>query len=134
MPIAVAANVVPPRRRSAASSIRRWPEFAAVLRNLPDRRHGARQAGARGARRHHRIEPGSAIASAALFLGAVWIGLVAITLVLILDRLVPADRQPAFPVGSHLRPLLSIVGQKGFSSLPPDVAATIDRLKQAQRI
>jgi membrane protein required for colicin V production len=67
-------------------------------------------------------------------LGAAWIGLVAITLVLILDRLVPADRQPAFPVGSHLRPLLSTVGQKGFSSLPPDVAATIDRLKQAQRI
>jgi membrane protein required for colicin V production len=79
-------------------------------------------------------EPGSAIASAALFLGAVWIGLVAITLVLIFDRLVPADRQPAFPVGSHLRPLLSTAGQKGFSSLPPDVAATIDRLKQAQRI
>jgi membrane protein required for colicin V production len=33
-----------------------------------------------------------------------------------------------------LRPLLSTVGQRGFSSLPPDVAATIDRLKQAQRI
>jgi membrane protein required for colicin V production len=67
-------------------------------------------------------------------LGAVRTGLVAITLVLIFDRLVAIDRQPAFLTGSQLRPLLSTAGQKGFSSLPPDVAATIDRLKQTQRI
>jgi membrane protein required for colicin V production len=67
-------------------------------------------------------------------LGAVRVGLVAITLVLIFDRLVPADRQPAFLTGSQLRPLLSAAGQKGFRSLPPDVAATIDRLKREQRI
>ena len=67
-------------------------------------------------------------------LGAVRVGLVAITLVLIFDRLVPTDRQPAFLTGSQLRPLLSTAGQKGFRSLPPDVAATIDRLKQTQRI
>ena len=54
-------------------------------------------------------------------LGAVRVGLVATTLVLIFDQLVPADRQPAFLTGSQLRPLFSAAGQKGFRSLPPDV-------------
>jgi len=75
---------------------------------------------------------GDRLAGAAL--GAVRAGLVAITLVLIFDQLVPADRQPAFLTGSHLRPLLSVAGQKGFKSLPPDVTATIDRLKKDRRI
>lgn len=67
-------------------------------------------------------------------LGAVRVGLLATTLVLIFDQLVPSDRQPAFLTGSQLRPLLSAAGQKGFRSLPPDVTATIDRLKREQRI
>jgi membrane protein required for colicin V production len=67
-------------------------------------------------------------------LGAVRVGLVAITLVLVFDQLVSADRQPTFLTGSQLRPLLSTAGQKGFRSLPPDVAATVNRLKQEQRI
>src|SRR5260221_5111300 len=67
-------------------------------------------------------------------LGAVRVGLVAITLVLIFDQLVPADRQPACLTGSQLRPLLSAAGQSGFRSLPPEVAAYIDRLKQDRRI
>jgi membrane protein required for colicin V production len=67
-------------------------------------------------------------------LGAVRVGLVAITLVLIFDSLVPSDRQPAYLAGSQLRPLLSAAGQKGFRSLPPEVAATIDRLKKERRI
>jgi membrane protein required for colicin V production len=67
-------------------------------------------------------------------LGAVRIGLVAITLVLVFDQLVPRDRQPAFLTGSQLRPLLSTAGQKGLGSLPPEVAATVTRLKQAQQI
>ena len=67
-------------------------------------------------------------------LGAVRVGLVAITLVLVFDQLVPGDRQPAFLTDSQLRPLLSAAGQKGFKSLPPDVTATIDRLKREQRI
>jgi membrane protein required for colicin V production len=66
-------------------------------------------------------------------LGAVRVGMVAITLVLAFDRLVPGDRQPGFLTGSQLRPLLSAAGQKGLGSLPPDVAATVNRLKQAQR-
>jgi membrane protein required for colicin V production len=75
---------------------------------------------------------GDRIAGAAL--GAVRVGLVAITLVLIFDSLVPPDRQPAYLVGSTLRPLLSAAGQKGFKSLPPEVTATVDRLKKERRI
>src|SRR6266436_6025325 len=67
-------------------------------------------------------------------LGAVRVGLIATTLVLVFDRLVPSDRQPAFLKGSQLRPLFSAAGQKGFNSLPPDIAATIDRLKKEQHI
>jgi membrane protein required for colicin V production len=75
---------------------------------------------------------GDRLAGAAL--GAVRVGLVAVTLVLVFDQLVPTDRQPAFLNGSRLRPLLSAAGQRGFRSLPPDVAATIDRLKRDRRI
>jgi len=67
-------------------------------------------------------------------LGAVRVGLVATTFVLIFDQLVPVSRQPAFLNGSLLRPLFSAAGQKGFRSLPPDVAATVDRLKREHRI
>jgi membrane protein required for colicin V production len=67
-------------------------------------------------------------------LGAVRVGLVATSVVLVFDQIVPADREPGFLKGSQLRPIFSAAGQKGFRSLPPDVAATIDRLKHAQRI
>jgi len=75
---------------------------------------------------------GDRLAGAAL--GAMRVGLVAITLVSIFDQLVPSDRQPAFFAGSQLRPLLSVVGQRGFNSLPPDIAAYVDRLKKDRRI
>jgi membrane protein required for colicin V production len=75
---------------------------------------------------------GDRLAGAAL--GAVRVGLIAITVVLIFDALVPPDRQPAYLAGSQLRPLLSVAGQKGFRSLPPDVVAYIDRLKRDRRI
>ena len=82
------------------------------------------------------IGPGTGIGDrlAGAALGAVRVGLVAVTLVLVFDQLVPTDRQPAFLNGSQLRPLLSVAGQRGFRSLPPEVAATIDRLKRDQRI
>jgi membrane protein required for colicin V production len=67
-------------------------------------------------------------------LGAVRVGLVAISLVVIFDQLVPPDRQPSYLVGSHLRPLLSAAGQMGLKSLPPDTAAYVDRLKRERRI
>jgi len=75
---------------------------------------------------------GDRLAGAAL--GALRVGLVATTLVLIFDQLIPSDRQPAFLIGSQLRPLFSAAGQRGFKSLPPDVTAAIDRLKRERRI
>jgi membrane protein required for colicin V production len=79
-------------------------------------------------------EAGLADRFAGAALGAVRIGLVAITLVLTYDRLASSGPQPAFLAGSQLRPLLSVVGQKGFNSLPPDLVAHIDRLKRDRRI
>lgn len=67
-------------------------------------------------------------------LGAVRVGMVATTLVLVFDRIVPEERQPRFLEGSRLRPLLSLAGAKGFRSLPPELASLIDRLKQERRI
>ena len=54
-------------------------------------------------------------------LGAVRVGLIAITVVLIFDQLVPTNLQPAFMTGSRLRPMLSAAGQLGVKSLPPDL-------------
>jgi membrane protein required for colicin V production len=79
-------------------------------------------------------EAGIADRLAGATLGAVRVALVAVTLVLIVDSLVPSDRQPAFLSGSQLRPLLSAAGQRGFRSLPPDLAASIDRLKKERPI
>jgi membrane protein required for colicin V production len=67
-------------------------------------------------------------------LGAIRVGLVATTLVLVFDQIVPANRQPPFLTGSRLRPLFSAAGQMGFKTLPPEAAAAIDRLKQERRI
>ena len=75
---------------------------------------------------------GDRLAGAAL--GAVRVGLVAISLVVVFDQLVPVDRQPSYLVGSRLRPLLSAAGQMGLKSLPPDIAAYVDRLKRERRI
>jgi membrane protein required for colicin V production len=79
-------------------------------------------------------EAGIADRLAGAALGAVRAGLVAIAFVLSFDQLAPSGQQPAYLVGSNLRPLLSAAGQKGFDSLPPDVVAFIDRLKQSRRI
>jgi membrane protein required for colicin V production len=75
---------------------------------------------------------GDRLAGAAL--GAIRVGLVAITLVLTFDRLVPSDRQPAYLTSSQLRPLLLVAGQTGLRTLPPDVTAYIDRLKKDRQI
>jgi membrane protein required for colicin V production len=79
-------------------------------------------------------EAGLADRLAGAALGAARAGLVAITLVLVFDQLVPPDRQPAPLASSQLRSLLSEAGQRGFRSLPPELAAAIDRLKKEQRI
>ena len=75
---------------------------------------------------------GDRLAGAAL--GALRIGLVATSVVLVFDQLIPAGQEPPFLKGSQLRPLFSAAGQKGFQSLPPEIAATIDRLKQERRL
>jgi membrane protein required for colicin V production len=67
-------------------------------------------------------------------LGAARVGFVALTLVLVFDRLVPQNRQPTFLVGSQLRPLLSAAGQTGIKSLPPEIIAYVDRLKRDRGI
>ena len=67
-------------------------------------------------------------------LGAVRVGLLAVLLVLVFDRIIPPGREPAFLTGSQWRPVLSRAGQQGLQSLPPDVEAYIDRLKRARRL
>jgi len=79
-------------------------------------------------------EPGLGDRLAGAALGVVRVGLIATTVVLMFDTLLPSDRQPAYLTASRLRPLLSVAGQRGFQSLPPDVVAYIDRLRKDQRI
>jgi membrane protein required for colicin V production len=67
-------------------------------------------------------------------LGAVRVGLLAVVMVLIFDRIIPVNRQPAFLAGSYLRPFLSLAGRTGLKSLPPDVTDYIDRLKRERGI
>jgi len=69
----------------------------------------------------------------ALF-GAIRVGLIAVAVVLVFDRLIPTGREPAFLTESRLRPFLSIAGQQGLNALPPDIAAYIDQLKQERRL
>lgn len=68
--------------------------------------------------------------AAGALLGAIRVVLLAVLLVLVFDRIIPAGREPAFLNGSHLRPVLSQAGQQGLRSLPPDVTEFIDRLKR----
>jgi membrane protein required for colicin V production len=67
-------------------------------------------------------------------LGGVRVVLVAVTIVLIFDQLIPVERQPAFLTGSRLRPVLSVAGQMGLRSLPAEITAFIDQWKRDQRI
>ena len=67
---------------------------------------------------------------AGAMLGAVRIVLLAVVMVVVFDRIIPAGREPAFLTGSRLRPVLSQAGQAGLKSLPSDIADTIDKLKK----
>ena len=66
--------------------------------------------------------------------GVIRVLLVAVTVVLVFDLIIPVNRQPAFLQGSQLRPFLSVAGQAGLKSLPSDVTAFIDQLKRERRI
>jgi membrane protein required for colicin V production len=67
-------------------------------------------------------------------LGAVRIGLIAVLIVVIFDRVIPADRQPQFLANSRLRPYLSAAGQKGLQSLPPEIDDYIGQLRRQRGI
>jgi membrane protein required for colicin V production len=69
---------------------------------------------------------------AGALLGAVRICLLAVLMVLIFDRIIPFDRQPAFLTGSQVRPILSKAGQAGVKTLPKDATDFIDQLKRAR--
>jgi membrane protein required for colicin V production len=75
-------------------------------------------------------QPGIADRAGGATLGAIRIVLLAVLLVLILERIIPAGREPAWLAGSKLRPVLSQAGANGLRSLPPDVADYIDGLKR----
>ena len=68
--------------------------------------------------------------SAGFLLGAIRALLVAVTIVLIFDRIIPVGREPEFLKGSKVRPWLSLAAQRGLRSLPPEVSDYIDRLKR----
>lgn len=63
-------------------------------------------------------------------LGAVRVALVAVTLVLVFDRIIPAGRDPNYLIGSKLRPMLSEAGRRGLKTLPPETTAYINQLKR----
>jgi membrane protein required for colicin V production len=68
--------------------------------------------------------------AAGAFLGVIRVVLVAVVIVLVFERIIPAGREPAFLTGSKLRPILSQAGQEGLRKLPPDVTDFIDRTKR----
>jgi membrane protein required for colicin V production len=70
---------------------------------------------------------------AGLALGIIRTGLVAVTVVLVFDRIIPPGRDPGYLAGSKLRPILSQAGQRGLKSLPPETTAYIDQIKKGQR-
>ncbi len=72
--------------------------------------------------------------AAGAVLGAVRIILVAVLIVLVFDRIIPAGHEPSFLQGSRLRPILSEAGRQGLRTLPPDITDYIDRLKRERRI
>jgi len=67
---------------------------------------------------------------AGALLGAARVGLLAIVLVLVFDRIIPPGREPAFLRGSQWRPALSKLGRQSLQTLPPYVEAYIDRMKR----
>ena len=63
-------------------------------------------------------------------LGLVRIGLLAVLLVLIFERIIPAGREPQWLKESQLRPYLSVAGAQGLRALPPEATRYIDELRR----
>lgn len=74
-------------------------------------------------------EPGIADRLGGAALGALRVGLIATSVVMVFDQIIPVGREPAFLEGSQLRPLFSEAGKRGFRSLPPQAVAAIKRLQ-----
>lgn len=71
---------------------------------------------------------------AGALLGAVRVVLVAVTVVLIFNQLVPATMQPSYLVDSRLRPVFSHLGQMGLQTLPSEATDYIDRWKRDRHL
>jgi membrane protein required for colicin V production len=67
---------------------------------------------------------------AGALLGAVRIGLLAVLMVLIFDRIIPPNLRPPWLTESQLRPYLAMAAERGLRTLPPDVTDYIDRMKR----
>ena len=65
-------------------------------------------------------------------LGAVRVVLLAVLMVLIFERIIPAKQRPVWL--AQLRPILAAAGAQGVRTLPPDVVAQIDRMKRERGI
>src|ERR1700710_30071 len=63
-------------------------------------------------------------------LGAVRVGLIAVTVVLVVDQLLPPRLQPPWLTGSQLRPWLDAGREKGVPNLSPRVANTLHQQKE----
>jgi membrane protein required for colicin V production len=71
---------------------------------------------------------------AGALLGGLRIGVLAVLMVMVFDRIIPAGQDPAFLNGSRLRPLLTMLGQRTLKSLPRDVTEYVDQLKRERGI
>lgn len=63
-------------------------------------------------------------------LGVVRVGLVAVLLVLIFERIIPPGREPDWLKQSQVRPYLAAAGAEGLRALPPQAIEAIERLKK----
>jgi len=66
-------------------------------------------------------------------LGVARVGLLAVLLVLIFERIIPPAREPSWLKESQLRPYLSAAGAQGLRKLPPEITRYIDDLRR-QRV
>jgi membrane protein required for colicin V production len=80
------------------------------------------------------VEIGPLDRLAGSLLGLIRVSLIAVTAVLVFDRIIPAGRDPAFLAGSLLRPVLSVVARTDLKARPPETAAFIDQIKSRRQI
>jgi membrane protein required for colicin V production len=63
-------------------------------------------------------------------LGAVRIGLLAVLMVMIFERIIPPAAEPDWLKQSQLRPYLSVAGAQGLRALPPQVNEMIEKFRR----